>query len=90
MWEIYTLYMINEDEKVAVKYYSDWKTGWLKKEAQHLLENTSFDRYEILGLLGMYGKKEQEVLNGYKILTECEYGETQPTIRGMKLSLKTN
>lgn len=74
MWEIYTLYMINEDEKVAVKYYSDRKTGWLEKEAQDLLEDTSFDRYEILGLLGMYGKKAQEVLNGYKILTVWVWG----------------
>ncbi|WP_323709423.1 hypothetical protein [Mammaliicoccus sciuri] len=87
MWEIYTLYMINEEEKVAVKYYSDRETGWLEKEAQDLLEDTSFDRYEILGLLGMYGKKEQEVLNGYKILAEYEYAETQTSIRGKKLEL---
>lgn len=87
MWEIYTLYMIKEDEKVAVKYYSSKNLGGLKKAAESLLEDTSFYRYEILGKLGMYGKKEQEVLNDYKILTEYEYGETQPSIRGMKLEL---
>lgn len=67
MWEIYTLYMIKEDEKIAVKYYSDKELSWIKKEGQYLLEDTGFDRYEILGILGTYGKEKQEELKGYKI-----------------------
>lgn len=67
MWEIYSLYMIKEDEKIAVEYYSDKETSWLKEEGQYLLEDTSFDRYEILGMLGTCEKKKQEVLKGYKI-----------------------
>lgn len=67
MWEIYTLYMINESDKIAVEYYYDKETSWLKEEGQYLLEDTSFDRYEILGMLGMCGKKKQEALKGYKI-----------------------
>jgi len=59
--------MIKEDEKIAVEYYSDKETSWLKEEGQYLLEDTSFDRYEILGMLGTCGKKKQEVLKGYKI-----------------------
>lgn len=87
MWEIYTLYMINEDEKVAVSYYTDRSPAHLEKDGEELLKESNYDRYEVLGMLGMFGKKEKEVLNDYKVLKKYEYEDAQPTIRGMKLEL---
>ncbi|QSN68456.1 hypothetical protein JTZ62_04690 [Mammaliicoccus sciuri] len=89
MWEIYTLYMINEDEKVAVSYYTDRSPVHLKNDGEKLLNILlDFDRYIILGM----GQKQiEEKLKGYKIIDEneyeYEYDKAQPSIRGMKLEL---
>lgn len=36
MWEIYTLYMIKEGEKVAVSYYTDRSSVHLKNDGEVL------------------------------------------------------
>lgn len=90
MWEIYTLYMINEDKKVAVSYYTDRNSAHLKNDGEDLLNLLlDFDRYIILGM----GQKQiEEKLKGYKIIAEneyeYEYDGFQPTIRGKKYYLK--
>lgn len=89
MWEIYTLYMINEDERVAVSYYTDRSPVHLKNDGEELLSLLDFDRYIILG---MSQKQIEDKLKGYKILDkyeyEYEYDAFQPTIRGKKLCHK--
>lgn len=89
MWEIYTLYMIKEDEKVAVSYYTDRSPVHLKNDGEELLSLLDFDRYIILGM----GQKQiEEKLKGYKIIEEYEYDyeydDAQPAIRGKKYYLK--
>lgn len=90
MWEIYTLYMIKEDEKLAVIYYSDRRFARLKKEGEELLKDSNYDRYEIIGMLGMFeSDKKEEVLNAYKILEAYEYDDAQEWyVNGKKLCLK--
>lgn len=89
MWEIYTLYMINEDEQVAVSYYTDRSPAHLKNDGEELLSLLDFDRYIILG---MGHKQIEEKLKGYKIIDEneykYEYDDAQPAIRGKKYYLK--
>lgn len=89
MWEIYTLYMINEDENVAVSYYTDRNPIHLKNDGEELLSLLGFDRCIILG---MSQKQIEDKLKGYKILDkyeyEYEYDAFQPTIRGKKLCHK--
>ncbi|GAB1611528.1 hypothetical protein HB162lentus_01720 [Mammaliicoccus lentus] len=87
MWEIYTLYMINEDEQVAVSYYTDRSPVHLKNDGEELLSLLDFDRYIILGM----GQKQiEEKLKGYKIIdeNEYEYDDAQPAIVGKKYYLK--
>lgn len=89
MWEIYTLYMINEDEQVAVSYYTDRRPVHLKNDGEELLSLLDFDRYIILGM----GQKQiEEKLKGYKIIDkneyEYEYDDAQPAIGGKKLCHK--
>ncbi|QYG30039.1 hypothetical protein K0O13_07985 [Mammaliicoccus sciuri] len=88
MWEIYTLYMINEDEKVAVRYYTSRNQSALTKNGKHLINRLGYDRYEIIR---MTNEDKKAKLNEYKILGAYEYDDTQDWyVNGMKLSLKTN
>lgn len=84
MWEIYTLYMINEAEQVAVSYYTDRSPAHLQNDGEELLSLLDFDRYIILG---MSQKQIEEKLKGYKIIEEYEY-DAHPTIRGKREYLK--
>lgn len=88
MWEIYTLYMINEVEQVAVKYYTDRTPSALVKYGESLIKRLSFDRYEIVR---MTNEDRIAKLGNYKILGRYEYDNTQDFyFRGKKISLKTD
>lgn len=84
MWEIYTLYMIKEDEKVAVSYYTDKSMDRLRRYGEEMSELLGMDYI----IVGMSNKEVEEKLNGYKILEEHEYGESLTFYRGKKLCLK--
>lgn len=86
MWEIYTLYMIKEDEKVAVRYYTDRTQSTLIKYGKSLINRLGYDRYEIVI---MTNEDKKTKLNEYKILEAYEYDDTQEWyINGKKLCLK--
>lgn len=88
MWEIYTLYMINEVEQVAVKYYTDRTQSNLIKYGESLMNRLGFDRYEIVR---MTNEDRIAKLGSYKILESYEYDNTQDFyFRGKKISLKTD
>lgn len=88
MWEIYTLYMNNEVEQVAVKYYTDKTQSNLIKYGESLINRLSFDRYEIVR---MTNEDRIAKLGSYKILEAYEYDSTQDFyFRGKKISLKTD
>lgn len=88
MWEIYTLYMINEVEQVAVKYYTDRTQSNLIKYGESLMNRLGFDRYEIVR---MTNEDRIAKLGSYKILEAYEYDNTQDFyFRGKKISLKTD
>lgn len=70
MWEIYTLYMIKEDEKLAVSFYTDRSPVHLKNDGKTMLEDLDFDRYVILG---MFDKEGREALSDYELLDKVEY-----------------
>lgn len=84
MWEIYTLYMINEAEKIAVSFYTHRSPVDLKNDGEELLILLDFDRYIIIG---MDQNQIEKKLKGYKIIKEHDYDYTKLTIRSMRLNL---
>lgn len=86
MWEVYTLYMINEVEQVAVKHYTDRTQSNLIKYGESLINRLGFSRYEIVR---MSNENRIAKLGSYKILEAYEYDNTQDFyFRGEKLCPK--
>ena len=68
MYDIYSLYMINEEEKTATFIDIQNHTDELLKSIGEAYLEEEYDRYVIIGFL----KKNSYELEGYKILHRYE------------------
>ena len=68
MYEIYSLYMINEEEKTATFIDTQNHTDELLKSIGEIYLKEGYDRYVIIGVL----KDNRYELNGYEIFHKLE------------------
>lgn len=68
MYEIYSLYMINEEEKTATFIDMNNHTDELLKSIGETYLEEEYDRYVIIGVL----KDNRYELNGYEIFHRLE------------------
>lgn len=69
MYEIYSLYMINEEEKTATFIDIQKHTDELLKNIGETYLNKGYDRYVIIGVL----KNNRYELDGYEIFINGRY-----------------